>query len=326
MSPPPGPGAWPRLRRHALRALTWAFFAGVAAFTVRYALTVDWPAVGRALAATPGHVLLQATALAGASHAVYSGFDLIGRHYTRHGLPIPGVMAVTFISYAFNLNLGSLVGGVAMRLRLYSRRGLAPGVIAQVIALSMLTNWLGYCVLGGVVFLAAPPALPGDWALGTTGLRIVGVALLAAAATYLALCLHARRREFTVRGHLLVLPPARLAATQVALSCANWSLMALLLVTLLPVRLPFAEVLATLLVAALAGVITHVPAGLGVLEAVFVALLSHRVPVPSLLAALLAYRAVYYLGPWALAAATYAWLERLRSGGFSARPRPPPTP
>lgn len=49
---------------------------------------------------------------------------------------------------------------------------------------------------------------------------------------------------------------------------------------------------------------THVPAGLGVLEAVFVALLAHRVPQGELLAALLAYRAIY-LAPLAIAAALF---------------------
>ena len=38
------------------------------------------------------------------------------------------VMAVNFVSYAFNLCIGSLVGGVGFRYRLYSRLGLAPGV------------------------------------------------------------------------------------------------------------------------------------------------------------------------------------------------------
>ena len=49
-------------------------------------------------------------------------------------------MAVTFISYVFNLNLGSLVGALALRFRLYSRLGLTYGVIARVASLSMLTN------------------------------------------------------------------------------------------------------------------------------------------------------------------------------------------
>ena len=67
--------------------------------------------------------------------------------------------------------------------------------------------------------------------------------------------------------------------------------------------------LSVLLIAAVAGVITHVPAGLGVLEAVFVALLSHQVPKGELLGALLAYRAVYYLGPLVLATAAYLLVE-----------------
>jgi glycosyltransferase 2 family protein len=73
-------------------------------------------------------------------------------------------------------------------------------------------------------------------------------------------------------------------------------------------------VLGVLLLAAVAGVVTHVPAGLGVLEAVFVMLLSRHVGEAPLLAALLAYRAVYYLTPLGLAAGLFAWIEM----------RPPP--
>jgi glycosyltransferase 2 family protein len=64
-----------------------------------------------------------------------------------------------------------------------------------------------------------------------------------------------------------------------------------------------------LLLAAVAGVITHVPAGLGVLEAVFVALLSHKMPQPAILAALVAYRVVYYLAPLCIAAVVYLVME-----------------
>jgi uncharacterized membrane protein YbhN (UPF0104 family) len=60
-------------------------------------------------------------------------------------------------------------------------------------------------------------------------------------------------------------------------------------------------------------VVTHVPAGLGVIEAVFMACLGGTLPAPTVLAALLSYRAVYYLVPLALAAIGYALAE------FSAR-------
>ena len=67
--------------------------------------------------------------------------------------------------------------------------------------------------------------------------------------------------------------------------------------------------LAVYLLAAIAGVVTYIPAGLGVLEAVFLMLLGEQVGEPELLGALLAYRAVYYLGPLLVAAVMYAVME-----------------
>lgn len=308
---------WPWLRR----ALTLAFFALVAYFAVRYARTVDWREVAAAITATPWPVLAGAVALAATSHGLYSCFDLIGRHYTGHTLPAPRVMLVTFISYAFNLNMGSLVGGVGFRFRLYSRLGLDNATITQVVTLSMLTNWLGYLVLAGAVFAIAPLSLPPDWKLDTGGLRWLGVALLAAAAAYVAMSLWSPRRSFTLRGHELPLPPPRMVGVQLLLSCANWLVMGALITLLLRGQLPLATVLGVLLVAAVAGVITHVPAGLGVLEAVFVALLSHRLATSQILAALLTYRALYYIGPLLLAGLLYLTLEARHRGAAPAPAR-----
>ena len=77
---------------------------------------------------------------------------------------------------------------------------------------------------------------------------------------------------------------------QIGVSSVNWLLIAGVLFLLLQREIPYHTVLATLLVAAIAGVLTHVPAGLGVLEAVFVTLLSSKMATSGLLAALLAYR------------------------------------
>lgn len=295
----------PSLRTWLLRGLTLAFFAAMAVFGVRYARTIQWQDVGRALAATPTHVLAAAVALAAASHATYSSFDLLGRAYTGHRLRVAQVLRVTFTSYAFNLNLGSLVGGIALRLRLYARLGLSYLTITRVVGLSLVTNWLGYLVLAGLVFSLAPPQPPPSWALSDLGLRVLGPALLVPAVTYVAVCLIGARRRLRFRRYMIRLPSPGITIAQLALSCANWTLMGALMYTLLRGQIPYVQVLGVLLVAAIAGVIAHVPAGLGVLEAVFVALLSHRLPETQLLAALLAYRAVYYLGPLGLATVLY---------------------
>jgi hypothetical protein len=133
------------------------------------------------------------------------------------------------------------------------------------------------------------------------------------------LCAFSSQRSFTVRRHTIELPSARLAALQLAMGAANWLLMSGVVFVLLGQRIAFPTVVSVMLLAAIAGVITHVPAGLGVLEAVFVALLSHQLPESALLAALVAYRVIYYLVPLGLAAVVYlaleAWTRQLAARG-----------
>ena len=225
---------------------------------------------------------------------------------------------IAFTCYVFNLNLGSLVGGVALRYRLYTRLGLRADVITRILALSVLTNWLGYCCVAGCVFLFARLSVPAGWELGSEGLRWLGAALLLAAGSYVALCSLSTRREWSFRGHSLRLPSGAIASLQLVLSATNWMMIGGVVWVLLQHRVDYASVLGVLLIAAVAGVIAHVPAGLGVLEAVFIALLSHRIPQAELLAALLAYRALYYLMPLVLALGLFVKLEvgtkRLREG------------
>lgn len=291
------------------RTLALLFFAGVAWLVFEQAQGIDWREVGSTLRGYPRASLLGAAALAATSLLLYSCFDLLGRHYTGHRLRAPRVMLVTFTSYVLNLNLGSLVGGVALRYRLYSRLGLRLGVITRVITISMLTNWMGYLMLGGFVFSFFTPGLPPTWKISSSGLQILGFALLGAGTAYLALCAFSPRRRFMLRGHALALPSGRLALLQVCLGALNWMIMGGVVFVLLQQTIAYPAVLSVLLVAAVAGVITHVPAGLGVLEAVFVALLSHQLPQHELLAALVAYRVIYYLAPLLLAALALLLME-----------------
>ena len=304
---PPAPRRtwWPV----AKRGLAFVFFAAVAWLLVRQARTIDWRAVGTSMAEMPVAVLLLGALLAGGSHALYSTFDLFGRHLTGHHLHTGRVMLVTFISYAFNLNFGALVGGIAFRYRLYARLGLGGAVVTRVLTMSMLTNWLGYLVLAGLVFLLHPIPVPPTWPIDSGDLRWLGFLLLGTAAAYLLACATLKRRRWTVRGHEVILPSGRLALLQLAVSMVNWMLIAGIVFVLLQGRAEYAAVLGVLLAAAVAGVIAHVPAGLGVLEAVFVALLSPAIPAGELLATLIVYRALYYLAPLAVASAAYLWVE-----------------
>jgi uncharacterized membrane protein YbhN (UPF0104 family) len=147
-----------------------------------YARRIDWDDVLASLQALPVPALGAAVGLAVASHLLYSCFDLIGRRYTGHTLKTGIVMMVNFVSYAFNLCIGSVVGGVGFRYRLYSRLGLKTGVITRIVSMSMLTNWLGYKLLAGLLFLIHPLPLPPSWHMGNHGLQYIGAVLVAISA------------------------------------------------------------------------------------------------------------------------------------------------
>jgi len=127
---------------------------------------------------------------------------------------------------------------------------------------------------------------------------------------YVAACALLRGREWRVRNRRLRLPSARLAVVQLSLSATNWALMGCAMYLLLGGKVPYATTLGVLLAASIVGVITPIPAGLGVLEAVYLALLSGSVKQGALMGAVLAYRALYYLLPLAGGVVLYLLLER----------------
>ena len=306
------------LRAHPAGLGKWfgiGLFVVVAALVAHQARHVDWAAVGSALRGYDAATLLGAAALAAVSHALYACYDLIARRLTGHGVAAGRVLAIASTSYAFTLNLGSLVGGFATRYRLYAGAGLELAQIAQVIAVAITTNWFGYLALAGVLLSWQPPALPPDWFVDGAQLRWAGLAMLALAATYLLACTFAPQRVWRWRGHSLTTPSVREALLQLVVSSANWAVIACLVWLVLQRQVEFTSVATVLLVAVVAGLIVRVPAGVGVLEAVFVALLSHRVPVPTLLAALIVYRVIYYLVPLAVAGVQLLRLEALARRG-----------
>ena len=291
------------------RVAPWGLAALVLTLVARQAHTVDWPAVLQELQRQSRGRLAAAAALALVSYGVYASFDLVGRRLTGHRLSVTRTLGTAAISYAFNLNVGAWIGSIGMRLRLYTRWGLSAPTVMQIVAHSIVTNWLGYLWVGGAVLLWAPPRLPEAWMLPDAGLRAIGLAMVAAVLAYLALCRLSHQRELTVRGHTLKLASVRLAAVQAAAGGANWLLIGAIVWTLLGGRIDYPTVLSVMLLAAVAGVVTHVPANLGVLEAVVVVSLGTRLPAPELLAAVLAYRATYYLLPLALALPAYGLSE-----------------
>ena len=268
----------------AKRVLTVLFFIAVIVLLVIYAQKVDWQDVWKVIRGYDRLALFSAIALVIVSYLIYGCYDLLGRAYCGHKLAKRQVMLVSFICYAFNLTLSTWVGGIGMRYRLYSRLGLNGSTITRIFSLSITTNWLGYILLGGVMLILT--------------------------LCYLFGCAFAKRRHLTIKGQRLVLPSWRFALLQMGLSAANWMAMGAIIWLLLGSEINYFLVLGVLLVSSIAGVIIHIPAGIGVLEAVFIAMLSGEdISKGAIIAALLAWRALYYFLPLLLATVAYLLLE-----------------
>jgi uncharacterized membrane protein YbhN (UPF0104 family) len=295
----------PRLRRAAV----FAWIAAVLGLVAHEAYELDWAEVANTLLSYPWHTIAVAFAIAVPGYVACASYDLVGRHCTGHGLPVARTIAISFVGYSFSLNLGAAVGGLGFRYRLYAPSDLPAWSIGQVIALSVLTNWSGYVLMAGLVFAFAPPTLPSGWIASEMLLRVGGVVLLGLCAAYLGFCTRKGGERIEVRGQELVVPSLAVAGVQLALSLVSWSAIAGVIAWLLPDGIGFFEVMPVVLISAIAGVLSHVPGGFGVIEFVFAALLGHAMSEPRLVAALLVFRATYYMAPFVIALATYAYLE-----------------
>jgi uncharacterized membrane protein YbhN (UPF0104 family) len=271
---------------------------------------LDWQEVRHALGSYKLSTLSIGAGIVIASYLTFASYDLLARRYIGHQVPTRQVLPLAFVCYAFNLNLGSWVGGIALRYRLYSKLGLDVPSITKILSLCLITNWLGYMFIAGTVFAMGLPDLPEGFKIGSTGLRIIGFVIILLGLAYLGACRFSKKRTWTVRKQEITLPSFKMALCQACLGALNWGLMGLLVWSLLPEKVGYPTILAILLISSIAGVITHIPAGLGVLETIFITLLQGQYSKGALLAALIAYRALYFLLPLAIACVVYLVLER----------------
>jgi uncharacterized membrane protein YbhN (UPF0104 family) len=296
---------WPRVKR----ALPVIVLALVAALLYYFGRSIDWAQVWVAMRRIPPGTIAVAAALVVAGYLAYGALDLLGKRYTRHTLPWAKALGVAMMSYALNLSLGVLLGGLGARLRLYARLGCRKSVATRVALFSAVSNWVGYAWVAGALFVAGAVPVPQGWAIGSNLLRVLGAALLLLAAGYVAVCARATRRSWTLMGQHAVLPRAGMAAAQSAVAALSWVIMGAIIHLLLQGKASYPAVLGILLCASFAALIIRVPGGLGTTEAIFVATLAPGIPAPEVLGAVLAYRALYAFAPLFLALAAFGVME-----------------
>lgn len=291
------------------KLLSIAFFVTVATLLFIKARDIEWDKVLETLKSTEVGTLALSVVLSFLCYGFYASYDLFGRYLLQTKVSPFKTWLAAWISYACNLNLGAMIGSVAFRYRLYSRLGVKSAVVTRIIGITVATNWIGYLLLSGLLFVSGSVDVPESWAVSGAALRFLGAAFLLVVAVYLYLCGFSRQREWNFKGRTFTLPSIRLAALQFAIATIHWTLMALVMFQFFQGQVAFSTVYAVLLISSVAGAMAHIPGGLGVLEAVFVALLSGAMPQYQVLAAVFAYRVVFYFIPLLVAVPVYLGYE-----------------
>jgi len=246
--------------------------------------------------------LWAAVLLTAAGYGCLTLYDALGLRFAGARVPYPRLALISFMGYAIGHNVGlNTLSGGAVRYRAYSILGLAAKQIATVVAFGTLTFSLGAAALLGLSLLTEAALSGSVLHLHRSLIILAGCLLLACVIAYLWLAC-SRHEPLRWRRIAIPVPSPRIAFAQIAVACGDLLCAAGVLYVLLPPQasISFAAFAAMFLIAIAAGIISNVPGGVGVFESVLL-LLFRSVPADHLLGALLAYRIIYYLIPFAVA-------------------------
>lgn len=245
-----------------------------------------------------------AVLLTAAGYGCLTLYDALGLHFAGAKVPYHRLALISFMGYAVGHNVGlNTLSGGAIRFRAYSVLGLTTKQIATVIGFGTLTFCMGSAALLGLSLLSEAALSGSVLHLHRSIIMLAGCALLAIVTAYLTL---ACRRHEPLRWRTLEIPVPRpsVAFAQIAVASSDLLCAAGVLYVLLPAQadIGFTAFAALFIISIAAGIISNVPGGVGVFESVLL-LLFQSVPADELLGALLVYRIIYYLIPFAVALA-----------------------
>ncbi|MEH3104714.1 MAG: bifunctional lysylphosphatidylglycerol flippase/synthetase MprF [Sphingomonas phyllosphaerae] len=247
------------------------------------------------------------------SYLTLTGYDVLALRIIGRPLPWRVAALASFTSYTLSHNLGlSLLTGGSARYRIYTAAGLDGPDVARVIGIASATFWSGVVTVASIALLArhGPIDLAGITIPAGVSHGIAATILVLIAAVVM-LCGNANG-PLRIWRLSVPLPSFGQALAQIGLAVLDTGTAAAALFVLVhgaaPSLLP-AFILAYAL-GIVAAVLAHVPGGIGVFEAVVLAVLPGDRSIA--FAALIAYRVIYYLLPLAVAVAILAWREGLR--------------
>jgi uncharacterized membrane protein YbhN (UPF0104 family) len=302
-------------------ALLWLTIVALAAWVLAQRLrTIDFADVLSDLRAQPRSAILLSLAFSAIAYTlvgIYEGLAVritTGRRMVLH--PLRTAMIANPIGRAIGF---AVVSAGALRYRMYSAVGLSTKQIAATIIVVAMPFVLGLGWLIDVSLLLEAEQASKTLGVSARMLMILGAIGLVKDFGWL-IFVWRRRRPVHIRGLALRLPTLPQTLVQVAFGVAQLALLSAILYQFMPpeLGLSWPAFVPIYGIAFIAGALSNVPAGIGVLEAALLLMLPH-VPPAKLLGAVLAYRAIFELLPLVVALLWLLIYESTHGNGMIRR-------
>jgi uncharacterized membrane protein YbhN (UPF0104 family) len=294
---------WPTVGIIAVAFSGWLLYKELRGMT--------WSALADSFAAIPGSSWGLAVVATLFAYLALAEYDRIALIHLRRKFSWAFVMITSFTTYSLSHNIGaSLISGAIVRFRAYGSRGLMPGEIGVMVAITTFTFLIGAALIGGVSLVLHPEILQRFFDIPDWVALTVGALLLLAIAFYLiGSLLHFKPLE--VGRFRLNYPKPEVVIRQMIVGPMELISAAAIIYFCLPVEgnPGFITVLGIFVASFSLAIVSHAPGGLGVIEYVFLTGLSDMDPA-AVLAALIVFRVLYLLIPFAIALVIVLVFER----------------
>jgi len=292
----------PEFPKRALKRflpLVWLSIAGIAAWVlVQRIEKIDFDQVVQHLSEVPTPIVIAALLCSAGVYASVGLYEGIGvRLASGRDLRLQAFRTAV-IANPLGRAIGvALVSGGALRYRMYAPEGLTIRQVGAIIVLVAMPYAFGVGWLIDLSLLLHLDDASRAFQLPLAVVAAFGVLGLAKDVGWLAFVAW-RKDPITIGGQALRLPSLRDALVQIGFGLAQISLMTTILYLFMPPELSMTwpAFVAIYCLAFVAGQLSNVPAGLGVLEAALFLMLP-QIPPGKLVGAVLAYRAVYEVIP-----------------------------
>jgi len=315
----------PDPRRHRLKTtiglVVSLLLAGLAGWVlVRTFQRIAFADVIAQMRAMPGTTLVLAALCSAGAFTTLALYEVAVVRYVKHCIGRARPMVTAFIAFPLGHAVGqAMLSGGALRYRMYTPAGFSATEVGATVLLANLPYALAFGLFLDLALVISADTLEPMFRISSEWLRALGCIGLAKDLGYMLVVL-LRRKPVRLGGWAVNLPTPAMTALQYVVGIIDVALVSSVLYLLLPdsTGLAYLPFLAVYLASVIAGVLSHVPAGLGVIESMLLLLLP-GVPPEQLLAAVLMYRVIYEIVPVLLALVLWSAFEGFSREGVLSR-------